>query len=121
MATSGSTITGTADFKQGGQQTIRLFKENCSDKFETTSGSTTDYAEFVVTSTPSPTPSVGSVYSANGNAASDVVFELSMDELFEYLVDDVDVAGGTYGDALDGGIVTVCIQLESVNTIKLHP
>ena len=118
LTTSGSTITGTADFNQGGQQTIRLFRENCSDKFEDTSSTPTDYAEFVVTSTPSPTPSVGSVYSASGNAADDVVFELSMDELYTYLVDNTGVEGGTDGDALDGGIVTVCIQLESVNTIK---
>ena len=118
LTTSDSIITGTADFNQGGQQTIRLFKKNCSDKFETTSGSITDYAEFVVTSTPSPTPSVGSVYSASGNANDDVVFELSMAELYSYLVDNTGVAGGTDGDAKDGGEVTVCIQLESVNTIK---
>ena len=118
LTTSGSTITGTADFNQGGQQTIRLFKENCSDKFEDTSVSPTDYAEFVVTSTTPSANSVGSVYSASGNADDDVVFELSMDELYTYLEDNTDVEGGTNGNELDGGIVTVCIQLESVNTIK---
>jgi len=101
---NGNKFDGNAKFYQGGQKYIRLFKDDCVTKFADPA------VEFkyldndgVETDT---TNSVIDYSSPASPAESDLDFTLPLDDLHEHLSGDND------------GTVTVCIQLESVNTLK---
>jgi len=101
LTADGNQINGTANFYQGGTKYIRLFTSDCNATFNLPE------VEFkYIDGNGVETETSDSVYEffTPANVAED--FILPLDDLYQHL------------DSDDDGEVTICIQLESVNTLK---
>lgn len=112
--TDGSEIKGAATFFQGGDRSIRLFTADCATPFSPS-------LTFDVVGGATNPQNDTYTYDEKGPAQSTVEFNIKLASLDDHLLDDADAttAGtGTANNVLDGGKVTVCVQLETVNTLQ---
>jgi len=102
LTDDGNQLQGTATFFQGGTKYIRLFTSDCATTF---SGPPVEFKYDNDNGV--ETETIGSVYSYDSAASAAAKgFTLPLDDLHQHL-------SGT-----NDGSVTICIQLESVNTIQ---
>ena len=94
--TGGNVINGAAEFFQGGERSIRLFTADCE----------TPFSPSVTFSVGGNTQTDSYTYTESGSAQSTVNFDIDLVSLDNHL------------SALDNGSVTVCVQLETVNTLQ---